>query len=1139
MKSPTQASSHDIVALFAAALRCVGPMPKELGALSELKELGLNLNQLTGPIPPEVGNLVALAYLSLAVNQLSGHIPKELGSLSKLETLRLNLNELTGPIPPELGNLRELNTLSLLHNQLTGHIPKELGALRKLETLWLNHNELTGPIPPELGNLAALETLSVWKNNLTALWDHTQDVHGDGHEGGTHSKSGGRIPSQLCRLLDVFDCATCYFDNNPWAEPPEPIVGKGSKDIRGYFEDLYADPYRIQRDSIKIILVGQEGAGKTSLRQSMKANQAAPTREWKEESTVFADVESMVLKGTSVRVYDCAGQVAYTGLLQMFLTPRSVCVLVCNAEAFGNPGDGIGGQVENDCRKLEELCVSDWLRCISRRVPDNEVILVATKCDLVGGIAMEIGQRMEKACRTLLARWVHDGMEPVKVEDVVCLTSCCSTTMNDGGCLKSCWSTSMNEQGESGSGPQASEGRWACDWRDNMDENPSPGLLDRLVNKRDGGLRGTHMVLPRSWDIALTFLEALERGRDPVEMTVPKLADCREEGAQTAGPTLCLYQGITVEELRAKWQETVLELEQKGLAISNAEHALEGALSIREIDGSLVRHDTFVFLDVVWLAKILKPLLNHKDEEVFDGSVKLGDAGDARTTLDAPSDIVSWHRLKREGILEPRLAQVIWPAGLSEYVLPTLASLDLTFPLENDPAEGLVVLLRLKPGRPKHVRYVVDTFRPGLTPTLTASWKIFFGVPPGAIEKVLTRCCNLGGVRTFWRSGVLVHGRLGDPDERGTFAVVVQYSSYEKELTAQVYGDRSSPAPWTALSYVSSAVRSMLLEFPGLRSRGSLECPQHGGAMPLADTATRAGDNLLGSAGCPQCSPEIGGLGAAAVELVRMVDIRLDRGVIFQDVKARFGNMESRYTFSRPPPNSQGEEALLERIAATVDRIEGGIQESLICLKRLQAPNYPYPHLVAVKEIATQGKRSPLSKLRGLAMKDMTLHFLCPVDMEKVPCGMNGEGYRFRERRSWVKKLAPVLQVAVVTAKVALKAAGGLDVDVSEFLQAVKDGLVEEIVDGALDEEALFRVVNGDENASADMQRDASASYEVLKEFMEKKLDRGKNTEGLDGYIDFREKMQRVSDGRGGMVWVRIENVREWRNSLSSAAPSR
>ncbi|CAM9391565.1 unnamed protein product [Ectocarpus fasciculatus] len=638
------------------------------------------------------------------------------------------------------------------------------------------------------------------------------------------------------------------------------------------------------------------------------------------------------------------------------------------------------------------------------------------------------------------------------------------------------------------------------------------------------------MVLPRSWDIALTFLEALEQGRDPVEIAVPKLADSGEQDAGTEAPKLAVYRGITVEELRAKWQETVLELEKRDSTVSNAENALEGALSIREFDGSLVRHDAFVFLE---------PLLNHKDEETFDGSVKLGDAGDARTTLDAPSDIVSWHRLKREGILEPRLAKAIWPAGLSDYVLPTLALLGLTFPLENDPADGLVVLLRLDPGRPERVRKVVDTFRSGLAPALTASWKIFLGVPPGAVEKVLTRCCNLGGVRTFWRSGVLVHGCLGDRDESGTFAVVVQYSSSGNELTAYVYGDRSNPAPWTALSYVGSAVRSMLLEFPGLRSRGSLECPQHGDAMALTDKATRAGDNLLDSTGCPQCSSEIGGLGAAAVELVRMVDIRLDRGVIFQDVKARFGNMEGQYTLSRPSPNSQGDEALLERIAATVDRIEGGVQENLMCLKRLQAPNYPYPHLVVVKEIETHSKRSPLNKLRDLAMKEMTLHFLCPVDMEKVSCGMNGEGYRFRERRSWVKKLAPVLQMAVVTAKVALKAAGGLDVDVSDFLRAVEDGLVDEIVDGALDEEALFRVVNGNENAGVDMQRDANASYEVLKEFMEKKLDGGKSTKGRDGYIDFREKMQRVSDGRGGMVWVRTENVRKWRASLPSAAPSR
>lgn len=131
-------------------------------------------------------------------------------------------------------------------------------------------------------------------------------------------------------------------------------------------------------------------------------------------------------------------------------------------------------------------------------------------------------------------------------------------------------------------------------------------------------------------------------------------------------------------------------------------------------------------------------------------------------------------------------------------------------------------------------------------------------------------------------------------------------------------------------------------------------------------------------------------------------------------------------------------------------------------------------------------------------------------------------------------------KVAVVTAKVALKATAGLDVDISEFLQAVKEGAVGEVADRTLDEEALSRVVSGEEDAGADIQRDVRASYEALKRFMDKeKHDRRKSAKEGDGYIDFTEKMQRVSDGRGGRVWVRTENVRRWRNSLSTAAPLR
>ncbi|CAM9947856.1 unnamed protein product [Ectocarpus sp. 4 AP-2014] len=61
---------------------------------------------------------------------------------------------------------------------------------------------------------------------------------------------------------------------------------------------------------------------------------------------------------------------------------------------------------------------------MSRRVPNNDVILVATKGNLAGGNAWEISRRMEKACRRWLSSWARNGMLSVRLEPGVCLTSC-------------------------------------------------------------------------------------------------------------------------------------------------------------------------------------------------------------------------------------------------------------------------------------------------------------------------------------------------------------------------------------------------------------------------------------------------------------------------------------------------------------------------------------------------------------------------------------------------------------------------------------------------------------------------------------------------------------------------------------------
>ena len=52
-----------------------------------VRYLELNYNQLSGPLPTELGDLTNLTYLSLTGNQLSGSIPAELGDLTNLEEL--------------------------------------------------------------------------------------------------------------------------------------------------------------------------------------------------------------------------------------------------------------------------------------------------------------------------------------------------------------------------------------------------------------------------------------------------------------------------------------------------------------------------------------------------------------------------------------------------------------------------------------------------------------------------------------------------------------------------------------------------------------------------------------------------------------------------------------------------------------------------------------------------------------------------------------------------------------------------------------------------------------------------------------------------------------------------------------------
>ncbi|MGJ8735874.1 thrombospondin type 3 repeat-containing protein, partial [Zobellia laminariae] len=97
--------------------------------LSSGRVLWLNLraNNLQGPIPNEIGDLTEATRITFDNNKITGNIPESLENLSKLESFRAggerSFEGFTGSIPEGLVNLPSLTTLDLSTNSLSGEVP--------------------------------------------------------------------------------------------------------------------------------------------------------------------------------------------------------------------------------------------------------------------------------------------------------------------------------------------------------------------------------------------------------------------------------------------------------------------------------------------------------------------------------------------------------------------------------------------------------------------------------------------------------------------------------------------------------------------------------------------------------------------------------------------------------------------------------------------------------------------------------------------------------------------------------------------------------------------------------------------------------------------------------------------------------
>ena len=256
-------------------------------------ELYLNHLELT-ELPPEIGRLTGLRFLVLAYNNLTV-VPNVLRELTQLQSLDLTNNKLTA-MPEWLHELKQLQILTLSGNRLAA-VPDTLHQLIQLQTLYLQNNQLTA-IPGWLAEMPALKKL--------------------------------------------------FIKNNPIAQPPPEQLGDSLAGgtvnldaLRRYFAQLRREGEAYFYEA-KLLIVGEGGAGKTSLMR--KLQNSAALLPPPEDSTNGIDIQTWNFPidpsglpsskrfndngQYHVNIWDFGGQTIYHATHQFFLTKRSVYVLV-------------------------------------------------------------------------------------------------------------------------------------------------------------------------------------------------------------------------------------------------------------------------------------------------------------------------------------------------------------------------------------------------------------------------------------------------------------------------------------------------------------------------------------------------------------------------------------------------------------------------------------------------------------------------------------------------------------------------------------------------------------------------------------------------------------------------------------------
>jgi len=314
-----------------------------LEKLTGLQELNLSCNQISDISFLE--KLTSLKKLELTSSQISDY--SFLENLKNLQFLDLGNNQISDY--SFLENLKNLQSLNLGYSQISDY--SFLENLKNLQSLDLGNNQISDI--HFLENLTGLRNLDLKNNQIK------------------------KIPAFIFQLgmyinTDRYMGGGLSLFGNPIESPPLEIIKQGRQSILDWFEAR-----RAKLNEIKIILIGEPKAGKTTLLKRLKDDSFNEN----EEQTDGVNIEDIdfgkcgtfkkqeSLHDITGHFWDFGGQEIMNATHQFFLTKRSVYVLVLDAR--------------KDANNAEQI--RDWVKRVRATGGDSPIIVLANQMDVNPG----------------------------------------------------------------------------------------------------------------------------------------------------------------------------------------------------------------------------------------------------------------------------------------------------------------------------------------------------------------------------------------------------------------------------------------------------------------------------------------------------------------------------------------------------------------------------------------------------------------------------------------------------------------------------------------------------------------------------------------------------------------------------------